>query len=506
MSDPSAPAPRRQNRANWIALRTLRQSPKFVGQTAAGDPVFEVRSVRLVLRDDAAHFTRIVACSNCARDVPGPAVLGPADLEDPVLDLICEDCVNRSALPVFETEDAPPQRTDTPAGVALPGNGNVADHADLVAADDAEVEELERRLSVLAELLRAERAEWEASLDERAGVMRSDLTTLAKGVQQLAGGHKQLRAVVAGVVDRMDRAADWGIRLEVLEAGVAQLHAALQQQGRSAGSDVSRTTAGSEESPTPGPAIDDQRLQILERQVEEVVSGLARTVESQRAELEASLGQGLKDGLTKIRAATARSARRMKALEEQAAEHKAEMSELAGVQAALDAGLGDLRSAMAAVRASNKEVADRQAEVEGRLEALAVTQRPVTAGPKRGRRRGGEPPEAPGDVSAVSAGIGDLVREQGQVRARLALIEESAGIAATRAARASAQASALAPLHEDVAALRDQLAAQEDALAALTKTVERLRRSGSTEKPAARRPRSGAKGAHAARVKTERTD
>jgi hypothetical protein len=74
-------------------LRTLRQIPKVVGQTDAGETIYEVRSARLVLRGDAAHFNRLVRCSKCGREVPGRAVLGPADLDQPAQAVVCNDCV-----------------------------------------------------------------------------------------------------------------------------------------------------------------------------------------------------------------------------------------------------------------------------------------------------------------------------------------------------------------------------------------------------------------------------
>ncbi|MDQ4069819.1 MAG: hypothetical protein M3203_10180, partial [Actinomycetota bacterium] len=58
-------------RATWVGLRTLRQRPKMVGDARSGEPVFEVRSVRLVLREGASHFSRLTECSKCGREVPG---------------------------------------------------------------------------------------------------------------------------------------------------------------------------------------------------------------------------------------------------------------------------------------------------------------------------------------------------------------------------------------------------------------------------------------------------
>src|SRR5687768_10525878 len=100
MSD--LPTPRRHKRANWVALRTLRQVPKVVSETSAGEPIYEIRSVRLILRGDSNHFNRLVSCSKCGRDVIGSAVLAPSDLEHAPQPLICQDCARTAAGPLFD--------------------------------------------------------------------------------------------------------------------------------------------------------------------------------------------------------------------------------------------------------------------------------------------------------------------------------------------------------------------------------------------------------------------
>src|SRR3954447_14095914 len=87
-----------QRRAGWVGLRTLRQRPKVVDHTADGEPVYEVRSVRLVLRPDAGHFNRLVECAKCGREVPGAPVLDSASLDHPGNPVICKTCVQTSAI------------------------------------------------------------------------------------------------------------------------------------------------------------------------------------------------------------------------------------------------------------------------------------------------------------------------------------------------------------------------------------------------------------------------
>src|SRR3954447_16389491 len=66
-------------RAVWVGVRTLRQRPKVVGYTGAGECVFAVRSVRLVLRRDADHFNRLLACSECGTELLGGPVFTAAE-------------------------------------------------------------------------------------------------------------------------------------------------------------------------------------------------------------------------------------------------------------------------------------------------------------------------------------------------------------------------------------------------------------------------------------------
>jgi hypothetical protein len=126
-----------QRRAGWVGLRTLRQRPKVVDHTADGDPVYEVRSVRLVLRPDAGHFNRLVECVKCGREVPGAAVLDVASLEHPVNAVICKTCVQTSAIGGSRpgenvvVADAPPGAAvkppeATPPAPAGPDDGRLA--------------------------------------------------------------------------------------------------------------------------------------------------------------------------------------------------------------------------------------------------------------------------------------------------------------------------------------------------------------------------------------------
>jgi hypothetical protein len=97
-ADPTGDA-QSDRRAIWVGLRTLRQRPRYMGRTAGGEPVFDVRSVLLVLRPEAAQFNRLLQCSRCRTDVVGRRVFGPADLYQPPHPVICTKCV-RTAPPL----------------------------------------------------------------------------------------------------------------------------------------------------------------------------------------------------------------------------------------------------------------------------------------------------------------------------------------------------------------------------------------------------------------------
>jgi hypothetical protein len=158
MPDPPGPAARRHKRANWVALRTLRQVPKVVGETPAGDPIVEIRSVRLVLRGDASHFNRIAACSKCGREVPGAAVLSPADLDHVPNAVICKDCVKKATAPFDATRSRPttvaPVRAADPVSVTT--NGSASSPVESPGVRDDRLEALERQVKQLTELLGAQ--------------------------------------------------------------------------------------------------------------------------------------------------------------------------------------------------------------------------------------------------------------------------------------------------------------------------------------------------------------
>ena len=260
----------RQRRAAWVGLRTLRQRPKLVGHTADGEAVFDVRSVRLVLPANAAHFSRLVHCARCGRDVPGPPVLAPSDLERPSHPVICETCVRSSALPVSRPGDARPvergrpapvkphveQHTSEPAAAPVEaGNRN----GDRLAALEARLEALATRLTELDALQREDsddlrrkddvsQAWMHEALQQARAEVGAEVTaawqTTAAEVAALATSHRalaraqgdldqrlvELGARIAGLPSATELMAATERRIEEVQAALAVWMGALEQK------------------------------------------------------------------------------------------------------------------------------------------------------------------------------------------------------------------------------------------------------------------------------------
>ncbi len=583
--DPPTPAARRHSRANWVGLRTLRQIPKVVGETAVGEPIYEAQSVRLVLRAGAAHFNRIVACAECGSDVPGSSVLSPADLEHTPSPLICKGCAETVSAGVPPVERATSDVGDP--GTPPPDTG-VPAAAERASVDGARLAVLERRSADLAEKLESHRAELQAALDGRIEQTQAEIATLAARAEELARAHddrlEQLHAtfsseairagaavdrVVQGSSELREAQAEIGRRLEeladrlpqnggttsvpahaldarlqalehrleetverlterdevqaelrvVLEGRVDQLAAALERDGRPAEGGVA--PIGSEKQALATAQSDSaalaqvkaelatveellnqrldrmaekaarveeaeaERVRALEERVENGLQRIEKAVESSRRDLKTGLRKGLAEVQAAIPAPASVSDSRIKAVEERLERSDHEMSELGELHAALDVGLGALRSEIAEVRNAVKRVTGQQADIQDRLED---SNRPLQAAapvdPGRGRKPGRKAEAGHLAVAIEAAEV--LAREHQQLKAQVAELEKAAEAAAATAARASSLATASGPLRSDVRTLQEQLEAQNDAIANLSRSVDRLRRKVSA--PAAAEP------------------
>ncbi len=190
-------------------MRTLRQIPKVVGQTDAGETIYEARSARLVLRGDAAHFNRLVRCSKCGREVPGRAVLGPADLDHPAQAVMCNDCVE--AATAMAARPRPP--------------------AEAVAVDEPALADAQAEMNVEPEVQGDELAEPEDDEAEDPDVAESeaedeeyaDEQDEAPAEEEPPAVNLQLLDDVAGLDDELpapeeDEALMAGVALDELEA------------------------------------------------------------------------------------------------------------------------------------------------------------------------------------------------------------------------------------------------------------------------------------------------
>ncbi|MDQ4088935.1 MAG: hypothetical protein M3163_01290 [Actinomycetota bacterium] len=463
MSDLPPEVSRRNNRANWVGLRTLRQVPRIVGQTTTGDDIFEVRSVRLVLPADGTHFNRIVDCAACGREVPGPPVLTAADLDQGAHGVICGDCAKPAEPPTFPPKERRPVSAQRRALGDVSRDAADNGHGPVRASDDGRLAALEQRMAELTEAVGALSGSTEDRLAEGlAGVLvRED--ELSR-VQDEMGGR------LVGLAERLaeDAESERG-RLGALESRLGRLEVTADLMAPPQPPEAEVAANGA-----PGSG----RLQALEHRLHDAVRRVTEALDAQRAELR----DGLRQGLDQVRSMVAEEVERLNALEQNARQRDVEVSEIRDLQMVLDAGMGELRSGLEAVRDGNTQLADAQADVERRLEALAQSQPTVKAEPG-GRVLG----RRSADAVAVSAAVEDLAREQQRLSEQLTSLEQATDTLAAEASKASTRAAATVPLRRDVKALHEQLAAQNEAVDALRRSVESLSRKVPARAPAAKR-------------------
>ena len=431
MADLSTSALRRHARAKWVALRTLQQVPRLIGRTRSDASIFEIRSVRLVLHDEAAHFTRLVPCAKCGEEVNGTAVLSPADLGHRASAVICNDCT----------------RAASPAAVPY-GRPDVVDIDGAVERLARSHDEVGRRLGLIGERL--------ASETERSNGRHDALEA------QLL----EMRVGLASVVERIARDVERNeTRLRELGAmrhqpDLSRIEEQLNDRLDRLAERAARAGAG-----------DDRRLLAIEGTVGDIARRVTEFADTLGAELELRL----RDGLTGATAGVA-------VIEEYVAQIGHEMAQLGDLQAVLDAGLGQLRSRLGELTDVTSALALGQATLDARLQTLAGAQ-PVTADCRRTLRRGEGPEEIGADMVVDGApviGGGDL--EDKQLKAQLAMLEYMTDAALT----ASSETSGMEHLGDDVRVLAERLSAHDDALTRLSRSVERLRRNAPNQPTAPR--------------------
>jgi len=148
-----------------------------------------------------------------------------------------------------------------------------------------------------------------------------------------------------------------------------------------------------------------------------------------------------------------------------------EVEDLVELHFALDAGLGSLRSEIAAVRSSVKRDADSQADCDDRLDTILRASLAPRGDQGRGRRRRKDEPSQRESTAATD----ELLREYREIRSQVATLSQMSEGTTTAVARASSMAADLGPLRGEVSVLRGELAEQQKALGAIRASVARPR-------------------------------
>lgn len=341
--------------ATWVGLRTLRQRPKIVDHRSSGEPIFEVRSVRLVLRGNVDHFNRLAECSKCGREVPGAPVLAPPDLDRPTNSVICKDCVRAAAVSApwqpagprvtAPTADPTPEAPTTPepAAVAAPG----VDDPRLAAVEG----QVELALTRLAELASVQAAE---SFDRRRGQEATEARlheALAQGLLDVraeigasAAGLQRLAALEAHVQQSFASAAELvaGQRNELaaMRAALVELRTQVDQLAESsravdgAHQELGRRLVDAEARLATQPTI-EQLSEAVDQRVAAAEVALMRSVDAQQTELHVA------QAVDEMRQARDHLQQRLDSLVQQALESEMRINALAS---SADAGAGYLHT------------------------------------------------------------------------------------------------------------------------------------------------------------------
>lgn len=179
----------------------------------------------------------------------------------------------------------------------------------------------------------------------------------------------------------------------------------------------------------------------LEEQVQARLRRMTAALESHRRELQT----GLREGLAAVQAAVPTPApvndSRLQALEERLEKSDYEVSELGELHAALDVGLGALRSEMGEVGSAVKKVAGEQADIQDRLDGFNRTPQAPPPGDSARGWKPGRKAETGANFRVAIEAAEILAGEHQQLKAQVADLERAAEAATAAAATASSQAS-----------------------------------------------------------------
>jgi hypothetical protein len=406
-----------QRRANWVALRTLHQLPKAVGETAGGEQIYEVRSVLLLLDGAAGHFVRLAECSRCGRQLAGAPVLTAADLDRPLRPMICGDCIRGAGVStVWESEGgepagerpapaaavaervvaesaaaSPPEPAPAPAGVKQPERlqvleghlravtDRVNELGRITRSHQADLKERAQREEGTESALREELAALRTVTDDiraelrRLAEAQTELKGLAEARAELAEVRAELQSLAAAQAEVQNLAearaevqnlAEVRAELQSLAASQAELAEAQAELGREPAPQDRLTP---QDIPAPG----DAGAGLV--QLREEVAQLARLVEAQRGEVIGAPGDA-GAGLVQLRGEVAQLARLVEAQRGEVVGFVAAVGETQRLTSALAAAHEALAETVASVGPADVEdrIAARLSVVEGDVaEALA---------------------------------------------------------------------------------------------------------------------------------------
>lgn len=373
-----------QRRANWIGLRTLRQHPKYVGETKFGEPIYEVRSVRLTLRPDGSHFHLLTECARCGREVAGSQVFTTADLDRPSNPVICTDCVRKAGVSSYRPRPAarpsPPARTERaeatvdeepsePPRPAPPAPPVTDPDAGRLAVAEAQIQALLGQVRELAEVVRAEslerrrateetRRQVQEALQQHLGEVRTSpdaaddvrrsMGAIVEAIQGQRGDIATLAAALAEAQQEIRRVADSGDRLAVEQGDLRAHMAAVELPG-----------------PPQEGVTEEVVVALVEPRLQQVHASLGATVEARLADAESTVANGLAQARFEIAALQERLDAAVVTLTNQVESRSV----------AADPGGGEhLAQLRAELQAGLQEVAARVQEEQGRVRSVVAAE------------------------------------------------------------------------------------------------------------------------------------
>lgn len=339
----------------------------MVGETGTGEPVFEIRSVRLVLAGNGTHFTRVAACARCGRDLPGAAVLSPADLDLTPRPVICKDCVSTAGSLVFETDGRRPLAPAPPlpdASVEAPVTAEPA----ASTIENARLAALEQALADLSERFSSLITTGNGVVDELdSSRTAEEVVRLILAGDELRRASHEVRERLGHVAERLTEESEWGrARVQDLQERMEGVNVAVE-----AGSSLAQ-------SHTSGLAQMRDDLTRVEAGLEERLQGLVEDAATQRSVLRSTL----EGRIDQVREALEQEAARTGADAAQASEELARAEgelrlglegmtgRLDQLQAGLDAGLARVESESARVARVKDDLDRVEARLAERLEGL----------------------------------------------------------------------------------------------------------------------------------------